>query len=63
MSLPVIDLPFGHPLLNVILILVAVILGVTILKALLRFTARLSLIGCGAVAAIVAVIWVVSRIR
>jgi len=57
------SLPDAHVILNGVLILAAVVVGFTLLKAALRFTARISLLGCGALAVLAAVVFVVSRLR
>jgi hypothetical protein len=52
------DMPTSQTLLNIATILVAVILGWTLLKALLKVTFRLVAIGGVALLAVAAIVWV-----
>jgi hypothetical protein len=55
-------LPSSHTVLNVILFFVAIALGWTLLKAVLKTTARLTAIGCLVVFIIAGVIWLAVRL-
>jgi hypothetical protein len=56
------EMPTGQTLLNIAAVLIAVVLGWTLLKALLRATFRLVAFGGLALLAIAAIVWVWGRL-
>jgi hypothetical protein len=55
-------LPSSHTVLSILLFFVAVALGWTLLKAVLKTTARLTAIGCLVVVIVGAAVWLAVRL-
>jgi len=56
------ELPSSHTVLSILLFFVTVALGWTLLKAVLKTTARLTAIGCLVVVIVGAVVWLAVRL-